>query len=150
MGVPTLSHQRMRDSTPTPTCCRSRASYPPDDFSWALWPNLVFREWCVPAHPLVKFISHTGCGGDLPTRSCPTRGCREIYSVLSGSRQRLMFHLAHGGCLRRGLLTRLRIDGCSMSLPGIHIAHGELSRPIDFARGHGFQPTTPLLNSSID
>jgi hypothetical protein len=61
-----------------------------------------------------------------------------------------MFHLADGGCLRRGLLHRLGIDGCSMSFPGIHIAHGGLLHLIDFARGHGFQPTTPLLNSSID
>ncbi len=64
--------------------------------SWVLWPNPVFLDSIGPALPLVKFISHTGCGGDLPTRSRPTRDCREICSVLSGSRPRLMFHLAHG------------------------------------------------------
>jgi len=61
-----------------------------------------------------------------------------------------MFHLADGGCLRRGLLHRLGIDGCSMSFPGIHIAHGELLHLIDFARGHGVLPTPSSYILSID
>ncbi len=59
-----------------------------------------------------------------------------------------MFHLAHGGCLHRVLLTHIGIDGCSMSYPGFHIAHGGLLRPIDFARGYGI-PSTTLLKPSL-
>jgi len=60
-------------------------------FSWVLRPEseklLLLSTTC----PLLKFISHTGCGGNLPTRPCSSWDCREVCSVLSGSELRLIW-----------------------------------------------------------
>jgi hypothetical protein len=74
-------------------------------------------------HPLVKFISHTGCGGQLPTRSHLTRDWQR-YSRIIWIGITSEFHLAHGECRHLVLLTRLNIDDCPMSHPEFHIAHG--------------------------
>jgi len=117
-------------------------------FSWLLWPKPELFGWFVPTYSLIKFISHTGCGGNLPTRSRPSRDCREICSVLSGSRPRPVSSCTRGAPLSN-LRTHPDIDGCAMSYPEFHIAHGGRLRPIDFARGYGIIPTTLSQTLSI-
>ncbi len=48
-------------------------------FLWVLSPNPEPFGWFVPIYPLTKFISHTGCGGDLPPRYHLSRVRQEIF-----------------------------------------------------------------------
>ena len=72
----------------------------------------------------------------------------ERYARYYPDRDHVLFHLVHRGASIE-LLTRLDIDGCAMSYPGFHLAHGERLRPIDFARGYGIIPTTLSQTLSI-